>query len=196
MAKAPVAGYCKTRLIPHIGAPSAAKLQRDLINHTINTAQKAKLGQVILWCTPDTQHMAFIKERIQKKVILKRQVGHDLGARMLHAIRRGLMHNKKVILIGTDCPVLTTDDLLYASKQLDIVDHVYQPAEDGGYVMVASRKYVPKLFRSIPWGEHRVMSLTRRRLQQSGSIFTESNLLWDVDEFTDFKRMKTEKILD
>ena len=53
LAKAPVAGFAKTRLIPAIGAHAAAVLQERLTEHAVETAVAADLGPVTLWCAPD-----------------------------------------------------------------------------------------------------------------------------------------------
>ena len=46
LAKAPVAGLAKTRLIPHLGADGAAALQRWLLQRTVATAVGAGLPAV------------------------------------------------------------------------------------------------------------------------------------------------------
>ncbi|MBL8419518.1 MAG: glycosyltransferase, partial [Dechloromonas sp.] len=56
LAKAPVPGLAKTRLIPHLGADGAAALQRWLLERIVTTALAADIGPVSLWCTPDIGH--------------------------------------------------------------------------------------------------------------------------------------------
>ena len=58
-AKAPVAGYAKTRLIPRLGAEGAAALQNVLIDRAVATALAARIGPVALWCAPDAKHPCF-----------------------------------------------------------------------------------------------------------------------------------------
>ena len=59
LAKAPVAGYAKTRLIPQLGPAGAARLQRALTCRTLRTVMAAGLGPVTLWCAPDARHRPF-----------------------------------------------------------------------------------------------------------------------------------------
>ena len=54
MAKAPVPGYAKTRLIPALGADGAAALALWLLDRTVAAALAARLGPVELCCAPDT----------------------------------------------------------------------------------------------------------------------------------------------
>ena len=46
LAKAPLAGFAKTRLIPLLGAQGAALLQARLIAHAVATACAAAVGPV------------------------------------------------------------------------------------------------------------------------------------------------------
>ena len=54
-AKAPLPGFAKTRLIPAIGAPAAAKLAQDRLVHNLDQALAAKIGPVELVVTPRPQ---------------------------------------------------------------------------------------------------------------------------------------------
>ncbi|MFD2453876.1 TIGR04282 family arsenosugar biosynthesis glycosyltransferase [Ideonella paludis] len=59
LAKAPVPGLAKTRLIPALGAVGAARLQRRFTQRTLRTALRSGLGPVALWCAPQVQHRFF-----------------------------------------------------------------------------------------------------------------------------------------
>ena len=59
MAKAPIPGLAKTRLIPVLGASGAARLQRSLTRMTVACALDAQLGAVTIWCAPDSRHRFF-----------------------------------------------------------------------------------------------------------------------------------------
>mgnify|MGYP000541159985 CR=1 FL=1 len=93
LAKAPIPGLAKTRLIPHLGAEGAAVLQAWLLQRTLSTAHAANLGPVTLWCAPDRSHPAFAEAAAQG-VALAEQPAGDIGQRMqaaagcLHALAR------------------------------------------------------------------------------------------------------------
>src|SRR5438045_1983195 len=53
LAKAPVPGFAKTRLIPVLGADAAAAFAARLIERAVATACEAATGPVTLWATPD-----------------------------------------------------------------------------------------------------------------------------------------------
>jgi hypothetical protein len=189
LAKAPIPGLAKTRLIPRLGADGAARLQAALTEHAVLTALAARLGPVTLWCTPDTRHAAFVALARRTGVGLRAQHGADLGARMAFAVaehaRRG-----PVLLTGTDCPVLTAEHLRRAAAALGGGDGaVTLPAEDGGYVLIGLRAPHPELFRGIPWGGERVMVETRERLRALGLRWSEPATLWDLDRPADLDRL-------
>ena len=59
LAKAPVAGFAKTRLIPALGPEGAARVATQLLDHTVREAVAADLGAVRLLGAPDATHPAF-----------------------------------------------------------------------------------------------------------------------------------------
>src|SRR5258708_29255347 len=85
LAKAPVPGFAKTRLIPAIGAHAAAVLQERLTEQTVATAIAAGSGPVTLWCAPDPSHPSFMELARRTAIKLSRQPEGDLGARMVAA---------------------------------------------------------------------------------------------------------------
>jgi len=159
-AKVPQAGAVKTRLIPAIGAVAAADLQRRLIDVTLAKAQALGDVDVNLWLAGDTT--CYLPAR---GLTWASQQGADLGARMAHAFVVTLARARACVLIGTDCPALTTTHLQQAFDELDRNDVVIIPAEDGGYVLIALKTPQPKLFEDIQWGGPTVMQATRARIE-------------------------------
>ncbi len=188
LAKAPIAGLAKTRLIPALGAEGAAALQRRLIERAIDTACKAALGPVVVWATPDSNHPVFQSARARPHVSLAVQAAGDLGARMLAAI---VAAHAPVLVIGTDCPALAADHLRTAAGVLRGTDAVIIPVEDGGYALIGMRAAEPALFSGMPWGTPEVMDETRRRLRRLRLSWREPFLLWDVDLPEDLDRLRT-----
>jgi rSAM/selenodomain-associated transferase 1 len=187
LARAPVAGQAKTRLIPALGADGAAALQERLIERTIQTACAAAVGPVTMWTTP-APHPCFAALTSRHRVALAVQPEGDLGVRMLAACAAA---NGPAIVIGTDCPVLTPADLRQAAGVLrEGTDVVVIPAEDGGYVLIGSRRPQPGLFAAMTWSTDMVMAETRRRLAQGGLTWREPAQLWDVDRPEDIARLR------
>ncbi len=188
LAKAPVPGFAKTRLVPVLGAERTALLQAHLIERAAKAAASAEIGPMTLWGAPDTRDPFFQRLCAQHGFALRPQAHGDLGARMLAAVEAA---NAPVLVIGTDCPGLSPMLLRSAADILaGGTDAVLFPAEDGGYVLIGMRRAYPALFDSIPWGSACVMGETRRRLMQLGLTWEEPALLWDVDEPADLDRLR------
>lgn len=195
-ARAPVAGSVKTRLIPLLGDHGAAALHRSLVEHSLDVARESGLGQVELWCTPDTDDGFFQACRERFGVTLHRQCGGDLGAKMLDALEDGLERSRQVLLVGSDCPSLTAADLRAAARALrEGRDAVFCPAEDGGYILVGLSHAMPALFEAMPWGTDAVMAETRQRLHNLGWRWHELAQGWDVDRPEDYLRLVREGLM-
>jgi rSAM/selenodomain-associated transferase 2/rSAM/selenodomain-associated transferase 1 len=192
LAKAPVAGLAKTRLIPLLGAAGAARAQRRFALNTLQVAGRAALGPATLWCAPDTAHRFFrAVHREAGTVSCINQPPGDIGARMLHAFEHHFAHhaNLPLLLVGTDCPLLTPGHLQQAAQALKQHDVVLIPAEDGGYVLIGMRVLVPQVFDGITWSTPHVMAQTRDQLRRAGVSWFEMPMLWDVDEPADWQRL-------
>jgi rSAM/selenodomain-associated transferase 1 len=190
LAKAPVPGFAKTRLIPSIGAHAAAVLQERLTEQAVATALTADIGPVTLWAAPDARHPSFIKMVIQQRITLRPQPDGDLGARMLAATAAT---GGPTLVIGTDCPALTPVHLRGAARALhEGAEVVLIPAEDGGYVLIGTRTAQPGLFSGIAWGSATVLAETRTRIMARSLVLNELPPLWDVDTEDDLARLERE----
>lgn len=190
MAKAPIPGFAKTRLIPVIGQHAAAILQGRLTDRAVATALAAEVGPVTLWAAPDAGHDTFLAMVARQPVALRPQPAGDLGARMLAAATTA---QSPVLVIGTDCPALAPMHLRSAARALhEGADVVLIPAEDGGYVLIGLRQAEPTLFERIPWGTPQVLAETRARIIARGLRLNEIPPLWDVDTEDDLARMERE----
>ena len=189
-AKAPVPGEVKTRLAELLGAEGAAGLHAALTERALATAAAARLGDVELWCAPDTRHPFFVDCAERFRATLRAQPEGDLGARMSAAFRRAHGGGRRLLVIGSDCPALTVEDLRTAAAALETHDAVITPAEDGGYVMVGLAKPVSGLFDGVSWGTSAVMEETRARLAASGVRWKSMRALWDVDRPEDYARLQ------
>src|SRR5215470_11738915 len=187
LAKAPLPGLAKTRLVPVLGADGAASLQARLIERVATTAQAAAVGPITVWAMPDRHHPVFQTIAAMPGIALAVQPDGDLGTRMMAAI---VAADGPVIVIGTDCPALTLEHLRDAARALvDGVDVVIVPVVDGGYGLIGMRRPQPALFADMTWSTASVMAETRRRLTRLGLSWREPARLWDVDVPEDLDRL-------
>jgi rSAM/selenodomain-associated transferase 1 len=191
-AKAPVAGYAKTRLAPALGDGGAARLAERLLQHTVNEACAAGVGPVTLCCAPDAAHPAFTRLAQTHGVALAKQCAGDLGMRMADALIGALRLHFTAVLIGTDAPQLDAAYLRDAAKALLAHDAVFGPATDGGYALVGLRgpaNGARGLFDGIAWSTAQVMAQTRQRLQTLRLSHVELAPLADIDEPADLQHL-------
>lgn len=189
MAKAPLPGRAKTRLIPALGAVGAARLQAELLRAIVGILLQARLCPVQIWCEPGTGHPDFAA-LAGEDARLETQHGADLGERMANAARKALDTARYAAIIGTDVPEL---DPAYVESALRALragrDAVLGPVEDGGYCLLGLRRVEDALFRGIAWSRPQVAEETRRRLRALGWVFEELPMLWDVDRPEDLPRL-------
>lgn len=195
LAKAPIPGFAKTRLIPLLGEKGAAKLQETLVDRAVATAVVADIGPVTLWCAPNAENAFFREAAPRYGIDLAVQPKGDLGERMLAAFR-ACGAGQRLVLIGSDCPALAPEDLKEAALLLSQADIAMAPAEDGGYGLIAAQSPYQALFERMPWGTEQIAVLTRRRAAASGLRLVELRTIWDVDTPCDFERLRDAGLID
>ena len=188
MARAPVPGETKRRLIPAIGAERAAALHRAMIHRAATSALASGVGPVELWCTPSTDHEVFRSLRSRLQVELHTQIGTDLGMRMHAAVEA---KPGAAAVVGTDCPFLEPGDLIRTASALRPAgaDVVIVPAFDGGYVLIAVDRPRPELFTGVDWGTGRVLAQTRERAHAARLRLLELEARRDVDRPEDLEML-------
>ena len=194
-SRKPVPGMVKTRLIGVLGEEGAAALQRRLLAGALETGRSAGFGEIELYCAPDCDDPFLRDCAVRFEAALFNQQGKDLGERMADALTRTLSRHASAILIGSDAPSLTVDDLRSAVSAVDSNQLVVSPAEDGGYVLIGMTARhcregsLMRFFAGMPWGDTGVMETTRRRLAALGETWVELPVRWDVDTPADLKRL-------
>jgi rSAM/selenodomain-associated transferase 1 len=193
LARAPVAGRVKTRLIPALGAQGACDLQQLLLERALQLPAHG-FSERFLWLDdlPDAKLQA-LAQRLGWTLV--EQPAGDLGERMRCIAILGLAESDAVILIGNDCPALDGDYLQAACSALQEQPVAIGPAEDGGYVLLGLRSMDATLFSDMPWGTEQVLAMTLQRLQQLDWHPALLPTLWDVDRPEDLSRLAALNIL-
>jgi rSAM/selenodomain-associated transferase 1 len=187
-ARAPVPGQVKTRLQPALGAEGALALHRQLVESTLFRARDAALGAVTLWVDGDPDLPEVVACVKRQRVGLQVQRGADLGARMHTALSHEIAADPQgSLLIGCDCPALTSSRLRECAAALASHDAVLIPALDGGYVLIGLRQPQAALFDDIRWGSDSVLVATRERIAAAGLRCAEFAPLPDLDTPDDYR---------
>jgi len=194
MAKAPIAGEVKTRLVPPLTPAEAAALNicflRDMAtNIAAVTAERAAEGLVVY--TPSGAEAAF-DGIVPEGFELLAQRGNSLGARLCNATRDLLETGyTSVCLINSDSPTLprSTLDLAIEALASDGDRVVLGAADDGGYYLIGLKHAHPNLFERIAWSTVDVLAHT---VERATEISLEVEMLprwYDVDDAGTLSRL-------
>src|SRR5688500_1943944 len=107
---------------------------------------------------------------------------------MARVIRRELAAGAaRVVVIGTDCPEITTGDIGRAFTALETADVVLGPATDGGYYLIGVRAEHPELFGDIRWCAPDTLAVTLTRATAAGLRAHLLELRSDIDTADDLQ---------
>jgi rSAM/selenodomain-associated transferase 1 len=191
-AKAPLPGRVKTRLIPALGAAGAAALAERMLSHTLEQALAAGIGPVELCVSPNIDAPDWAAFSLPSGLEFSAQGEGDLGARMARASQSALARNECVLLIGTDCPLLSAARLRAAASALDTHDAAIFPALDGGYPLLGLRAFDAGLFADMPWSTAAVADLTLNRIRVLRWRVWVGETLADIDQPADLSHLPAE----
>lgn len=188
--KAPVAGEVKTRLMPVLGAEGALRLHCRLTRQTLEMARSSKVSPLQLWVPDNPDHPFFGEITRGLDVPIRVQQGADLGERMTNALAAALTEYRYALLIGSDCPVFSSQYLESAMACLASgVDACLGPASDGGYVLIGASRPLGDALLGVEWGQPSVLKQTMRNFASKGLSFELLPELWDVDTPADYQRL-------
>ena len=168
MAKAPLVGEVKTRLVPPLTKQEAAELNvcfiRDMAANIASVSETEAASSLVVY-TPIGSESTFdgvLPEGF--KLLVQR--GISLGERLYNAtddlLRQGY---GAVCLINSDSPTLPRWLLIRAIELLasDGDRVVLGAAEDGGYYLIGLKHAHRDLFSEIAWSTSDVLACTRQR---------------------------------
>jgi uncharacterized protein len=119
-------------------------------------------------------------------VRLRAQPVGDLGRRLRFAFARHFEAGaRRVVLIGTDCPDITSSILERAFTALRTTDLDLGPAVDGHYYLVGLRAPQPRLFQRMAWSTDQVFRATVQRAGVLGCSCLVLRRLRDLDTLDD-----------
>lgn len=193
MAKAPIPGSVKTRLMPVFSALEAATLARALLLDQLEHLRALRNTDLYLAFTPPGARR-LIRRLAPSRFEVFSQASGDLGTRMRHifATLFGRGH-RRIVLIGGDLPPVP---LNYFSKAFTCLSDTEQcavlgPSQDGGYYLIGLNRDQPALFDQMTWSHDQVLPQTLARLS---SLDMKSHLIptWrDIDTIDDVRCLQS-----
>lgn len=180
-------GTVKTRLASSIGNKAALDVYSKLVEITSAAASEVDVKRLVSYSGNVEKGDAFDDKLFDKNI----QSGDDLGTRMLNAFDKAFADgNRKVVLIGSDCPEISAKIIQNAFQKLDDADCVFGPASDGGYYLIGLRKRIPQLFKEMEWSVETVLDESRKRLESLSVHYNLLPVLNDIDNLEDLKKSR------
>ena len=197
MAKAPVAGYVKTRLTPPLSPEHAARLNACFLKDTVASVADAASAADARWVisyTPAGEEAAF-EDILPQGALLLPQRGNGFGERLLRTAEDLFACGfSSVCLIDSDSPTVPACTFVRAAEELaESGDRVVLgPCEDGGYYLLGLNQRHQHLFENISWSTAVVAQQTRERAKQLGLPVISLPTWYDVDEDLSLERLRRE----
>ncbi len=202
MAKAPRAGFSKTRLCPPLQPGQVASLSaaflRDITENIALAAADAPIQGYIAYA-PRGQEALFDGHIAPGTELLLADGSpampsdvQGFGKCLLHAITGmfALGHRSAVVL-NSDSPTLPTVLLSHTAEALALSRNriVLGPADDGGYYLLGMTAAHAPLFADIAWSTDSVAEATRQRAAALGLEVIELARWYDVDDAASLRRL-------
>ncbi|MDX2284047.1 MAG: TIGR04282 family arsenosugar biosynthesis glycosyltransferase [Bacteroidia bacterium] len=196
LAKAPIAGRVKTRLMADYPYPDriadlAGAFLTDtdaVVSHPSVTVRPPT--EVIL--CHDGDPTVFPDALRRRRAIPQR--GNSLGDRIVSLCADVFADGaEQLSIVGSDCPHLPTAFLTEAFGRLSAgAEAVFGPTDDGGYYLVALSRPLPVLFEKIPWSTSDVLRTTLETAEREGIRTALLPGWYDIDTGDDLRRLRTD----
>lgn len=178
-----------------IGDEAAAAFYREMARGIVQRmATDDRWRTTIAFALEDeedaTQEEALIREWLEDfRFDCIAQHGDDLGERMGAAFTNTFANGaRRVVLMGSDCPDATPDDIATLLSALDQHDVAIAPCNDGGYWAIALRPDSPTPFDGVAWSTDNVLRQTRELIAQADASLAEVCPHNDIDDVEDYRR--------
>src|SRR5918996_1669352 len=200
MAKAPVAGEVKTRLVPPLTAQEASALNicflRDMAANIQSVCETEAASGLVVY-TPAGAESAFAGVLpVGFELLVQR--GSSLGERLCNATDDLLKQGYgAVCLINSDSPTLPKSILIRAIESLTAEGDrvVLGAAEDGGYYLIGLKQAHRNLFNGIAWSTSDVLAHTRQRAAEIDLPVEMLPPWYDIDDAETLDRLCQELFL-
>ena len=186
-AKSWKAKSVKTRLASSLGERKAKSIYLSMLD-CVGDRLSERFANLV-WAVDDVRFIEDFQERFGNKWNTVAQSDGDLTARLCRYFKGALADYQKVIVIGSDHPDIPLEHLSTAIEQLDNVDVVLGPTEDGGYCLVGMTRTIDQLFDGIQWSTERVLEQSIANLEKAGCSYYLLPRWFDVDHHEDLIEM-------
>ncbi|MFN4196677.1 MAG: TIGR04282 family arsenosugar biosynthesis glycosyltransferase [Caldimicrobium sp.] len=196
--KVPEKGQVKTRLAKTLGNSLALKVYKHLLKKTIRIVENLEGIDLFGFYSGklNWEVLSYFNHKKAWKIVP--QVGIDFSEKLKGAVEQLFaLGYEKIVLIGADCPYITTSYISLAFGKLGNYPVVIGPSKDGGYVLLGLSKNFLNysiLFDGLPFETPDLLKETLLKLPEG--LFYLLPLLEDIDTFGDLIRYILKVISD
>jgi rSAM/selenodomain-associated transferase 1 len=178
-----VLGKVKTRLAKTLGDQEALNVYNKLLDITKREVETVEVEKEIWYAWEIEKNDIWNEIHFNKRV----QIDGDLGEKMKNAFKVSFEEGlEKVVLIGSDCPTLSSQIIKEAFEKLNNNEVVFGPSKDGGYYLIGMSSYNPEVLENISWSTEEVMSQTEKRAEEHEISLAKLQFLNDIDNEQDW----------
>jgi len=180
-AKAPIAGFVKTRLCPPLTPDQAIGLHSALVLDTLEMLSTfSEHADLELSSDFATEAWPEVPRSVQAQ--------GDMGVRIFQALAVALASGREVaMVVGSDSPSLPARHigaLLESEAEVTL-----GPTLDGGFFAIACRRVLAGMFDQVRWSTEFALADVARSAAQCGLNVATGPTWWDVDVEEDLERM-------
>jgi len=187
-AKRPAPGVVKTRLVPALTPEQAAELAQAMLDDRVQSGFLCHDFSAALAVAP-AEAGDWARDRYPHMPVIAQQ-GADLAGRMSNAFESTCSPGRSVVIIGSDCPLLSARTVAEAHVALETgADVVIAPDSGGGYCLIGMRRNQPQLFSAVPMSTDDMCAETVRLAEGLGLRVELLPEHYDVDEPADLQRL-------
>lgn len=174
----------KTRLAASVGDHRALLIYKELLRHTREIVSQTDYSKYLFYTEEICHNDDWSKAHFEKRL----QSSGSLGDKILEAFEHVLASCDRCIIIGSDCPRLSTEHINQAFEVLKTKDVVIGPTYDGGYYLLGMNRLESTLFSDIDWSTDLVYEQTVNKVTSKSLTYQSIDKLSDVDYIEDWER--------
>ena len=195
--KHPIPGQVKTRLAKDIGDEAAARLYEAFLTDLVDRMRTVGDERILCYAPAEGDSQAYFAVLAGSDYGVMPQVDGDVGDRLAAFFDMVLDDcPRKVIVVGSDSPTISTAIVNRAADELDRRDAVLGSTDDGGYYLIGLRRTARHLFDGIDWSTSAVYDQQHQRLDDVGFTTTPFVPVPEVDTLDDLNRLLVHPLLD
>ena len=119
------------------------------------------------------------------------QIEGDLGTKMKKAFQEEFDSGaERVVIIGTDCPDNSQENIIKAFEELVSNDFVIGPSGDGGYYLLGMTEMTNEFFSNKEWSGPDVFGKTVQDMKELNKTYCILDRIDDIDYLKDLESSK------